>query len=929
MIEIEIYRVRIGLHYGRHLKVKGIKCLNFFELLIIMSLLPIAGIEPNPGPISENSVNSSTLSVSFDDLNAIKNTFSVVHFNIQSISDKLDIIESEFCNFDIICLTETWLDQRTSNNTLSLNEYNLHRRDRVGDNHGGICVYATQNIYSRRRYDIERPNIECVWIEASVHNKKILIGTFYRPPNSAQEVLSSIEDSISLAFDTNIQHILITGDFNLDILKQSSHKKVLDLCQHFSLDQLINEPTHHTESSSSIIDLFLTSNKNIILLSGVGDPVLDQNIRYHCPVYCVLKFDKLTTPVYTRHIWLYDRADYESFSRDLNDIDRNSIKSNDIDEYANNLTECITKLAKKHIPNKDIKIRKSDPAWLTTDIKRLMRKRKRLYDKYKRSKNITDFEIYKNIRNKVTFEIRKSKKCQIEKLSEKLKSNEIDQKDWWKTLKSFITSEQPSTFPPLCKDDIVYTNDNDKANILNQFFTDQTILDDSNASLPSSNQIPPDKLESISISAYEVEDILKTLKTGKAAGPDSIDNRLLKEFARPLSAPLTDLFNFSLSTGKVPSLWKQANVTPVFKKNDPSDVSNYRPISLLNTIGKVLEKIIHKYIYNFLKEHQVITTLQSGFIPGDSTVNQLVDIYNTFCQALDDGKEVRAIFCDISKAFDRVWHKGLLFKLHSVGISGSLLQWFTDYLYNRKQRVVIPGVTSNWSSVEAGVPQGSILGPLLFLLYINDIVESINSSIRLFADDTTLYIIVDNPLHAANQLNSDLSKIHQWATKWLVTFNPSKSESIIFSRKRNKPNHPNVVMDQQPIQEVNSHKHLGLILSSDCTWHDHLEYIKSKAWTRINVMRKLKFKLDRRSLQIIYFTFIRSILEYADVVWNNCTQYEINDLEKIQNEAARIVTGATKLVSINSLIQETGWETLLNRRKKHKLLLFYKMKHYI
>ena len=195
---------------------------------------------------------------------------------------------------------------------------------------------------------------------------------------------------------------------------------------------------------------------------------------------------------------------------------------------------------------------------------------------------------------------------------------------------------------------------------------------------------------------------------------------------------------------------------------------------------------------------------------------------------------------------------------------------------------------------------------MLFLLYINDIVESINSSIRLFADDNTLDIIVDNPLHAANQLNSDLSKIHQWATNWLVTFNPSKSESIIFSRKRNKPNHPNVVMDQKPIQEVNSHIHLGLVLSSDCTWHDHLEYINSKAWTRINVMRKLKFKIDRRSLQIIYFTFFRPIFEYADVVWNNCTQYEINDLEKIQNEAARIVTGATKLVSINSLIQETG-----------------------
>ena len=174
---------------------------------------------------------------------------------------------------------------------------------------------------------------------------------------------------------------------------------------------------------------------------------------------------------------------------------------------------------------------------------------------------------------------------------------------------------------------------------------------------------------------------------------------------------------------------------------------------------------MHKYVFNFLNDHHVITTLQSGFVPGDSTVNQLVDIYNTFCQALGAGKEVRAIFCDINKAFDRVWHKGLLFKLNSVGISGSPLQWFTNYLDCRKQRVVIPGVRSNWSTIEADVPQGSILGPLLFLLYIDVIVDNINSSIRLFADDTTLYIIVDNPVQAADQLNFDLFKIHQWANK--------------------------------------------------------------------------------------------------------------------------------------------------------------------
>ena len=200
---------------------------------------------------------------------------------------------------------------------------------------------------------------------------------------------------------------------------------------------------------------------------------------------------------------------------------------------------------------------------------------------------------------------------------------------------------------------------------------------------------------------------------------------------------LSNLFNYSMSKGIFPDIWKEANVSPLFKKDDPSSVSNYRPISLLNTIGKVMEKIVHKHMFNFFLDQHAITSLQSDFVPGDSTVNQLVDIYNTFCKALDDGKEVRAIFCDVSKAFDRVWHKGLLYKLKLKGIDETLLQWLASYLSNRKQRVVIPGACSEWVAITAGVPQGSILGPLLFLIYINDIVEDIHSNIRLFADDTS------------------------------------------------------------------------------------------------------------------------------------------------------------------------------------------------
>ena len=509
----------------------------------------------------------------------------------------------------------------------------------------------------------------------------------------------------------------------------------------------------------------------------------------------------------------------------------------------------------------------------------------------------------------------------------KLRNTDTGPRDWWKTLKHFIKPNNTTSIPPLCKDDIVHTEEADKASLMNDLFVEQTILDESNATLPPNIDPPENNLNSISTSPHEVESILKSLQLGKASGPDEISNHILKKLATPLSGPLSNLFNFSLATGKVPLIWKEANVTPIFKKDDPSVVSNYRPISLLSAVGKVLEKVVHKHLFNYIRDHEILSALQSGFIPGDSTVNQLVDIYNTFCKSLDKGKEVRAVFCDISKAFDRVWHRGLLFKLESIGVSDSLLLWFKSYLADRKQRVVLPGAVSTWKYIKACVPQGSILGPLLFLIYINDIVVDIHSSIRLFADDTSLYIIVDNPQQAANLLNADLAKIHLWASRWLVSFNPSKSESMTLSRKQNKPLHPPLNMAQLNINEVTSHKHLGLIFSDDGSWHEHIDHIKAKSWFRLNIMRKLKFQLDRKSLEIIYTSFIRPLLEYSNVVWDNCTQYESNDLEKIQNEAARIVTGATKLTSLQSLYIETGWESLASRRQKSKLVLFYKMQN--
>ena len=215
--------------------------------------------------------------------------------------------------------------------------------------------------------------------------------------------------------------------------------------------------------------------------------------------------------------------------------------------------------------------------------------------------------------------------------------------------------------------------------------------------------------------------------------------------------------------GTVPSSYIEANVWPVPKAGDLSQVSSYRPISLLNSENKVLERLVFKYLFNKLRDNNLLCSLQSGFLPGDSTVNQLSFLYITSCHALDSGKEVRTVFCDISKAFDRVWHAGLLAKHHAAGVTGNVHAWFADYLSNRKQRVVLPGIVSDWASIHAGVPQGSILWPLLFLFYINDIVHDIGSNIWLFADDTSLLIIEDDPVTAAGCINTNLVRISKWA----------------------------------------------------------------------------------------------------------------------------------------------------------------------
>ena len=409
-----------------------------------------------------------------------------------------------------------------------------------------------------------------------------------------------------------------------------------------------------------------------------------------------------------------------------------------------------------------------------------------------------------------------------------------------------------------------------------------------------------------------------------------------------MCVPLKIIFDNILETGIFPDQWKEANVTPVHKKNDKQIISNYRPISLLPVLAKVFERIIFKNLYNHLISNGLITKNQSGFRPGDSCTNQLLSFVHEIHTAFNKCLEVRSVYLDMSKAFDKVWHEGLIFKLEQNGVEGKLLNLFQNYLTNRKQRVVLNGMESNWGEIKAGVPQGSVLGPLLFLVYINDLEKGIKSSVKFFADDTSLYSIVHDPVVSAEELNHDLDLIKNWAHQWKMCFNPDptkQAEEILFSQKLTSPVHPLISFNNNEVKRVSNHKHLGLTLDSKLSFAKHISEKVSTARKGIGIIKHLAPYLPLKSRDQIYKMHVRPHLDYCDIIYHipgkirETTEldsslslhYQMNILEKTQYQAALAVSGAWKGTSRTKIYDELGWETLDQRRMFRRLTQFYKI----
>ena len=907
----------------------------FQHFLTFKLLLRSGDIETQPGPRRKNSL-------------------SVCHFNINSLSAhnfaKLSSLKAfnSVHNFDIICLSESFLDSsfHSGNPDLAMNGYELVRADHPLDiKRGGVCLYYKETL------PIKICNInnlsECLLCEISFNNQKCFIISLYRSPSQSSNEFNIFLKELEVIIDNictpgNSDLVIIIGDFNaklsiwnLDDSDSTEGTEISAMTSSYGFTQIISEATHILPNSSSCIDLLFTNQPNMITNSGVL-PSIHPNC-HHQIIYANINFQLFFPPPYERQVWHFDRADCESIKQSISNIDWNRIFLDmDVNLQVETFNEYLMNILKNFIPNEIIEINDKDPPWITKAIKNKIDKKNQLYRRYLQGgKLFSDLEVVNDLTMSINEMILASKNCYYDRLSKKLNDPKTSPKAYWSILKSFFGDKKVPIIPPLLYNDKYISDFKAKAELFNNHFSEQCSLIPNSSSLPDviSGPLPFPSLSSFTIDADKLLNLIRSLDINKSHGYDQISVRMLKICDSSLIKPLLIIFNNSLNSGMFPSAWKKANIIPIHKKGDKMDVKNYRPISLLPICGKLFEKVIYNTLYKYYESNDILNVNQSGFRQGDSCINQLINITHDVFQSFDSNPplEVRGVFLDISKAFDRVWHKGLLFKLKSNGIEGNLFNLIESFLCNRLQRVVLNGQNSKWEKIAAGVPQGSILGPLLFLIYINDISDNLESNVKLFADDTSIFSVVLDPNLSATQLNNDLQKIQQWAYQWKMIFNPDPSkqaQEVIFSRKNAKPFHPNLIFNQSNVIRTSSQKHLGLILDEKLNFKEHIKILIEKSSKGISVIRKLRYQISRHSLVTLYKSFIRSILEYADVIYDQPSNDSFSDkIESIQYNAALAITGAIRGTSKDKLYKELGLEYLSSRRWLKRLCLFHKIYH--
>ena len=866
--------------------------------------------------------------------------FAILHHNVRSLLRNGEQFKDLVFNLNIplscILVTETWLRETSVPPTLP--DFIFVHNNRIGRTGGGVGIYIYSSLNFSLRDDLKCNNaiVESIFIEIKCENSKdIIVGCIYRPPDGS---ISNCMEELEALFEklkNEKKIIFIGGDFNVNFLHFSTDSNVSQFVELFislNLYPTLNRPTRVSTSTNTLIDSIFTN----FLGPATSGVIVDNLVSDHFPIIlscdCNVKIHKLPKQNRT---FKPDKID--KFRHRLTVLFQNFNHITCSNEAVNHFCHTIESEIDKFFPFRKSN-RKITPLrpWIDHHLLHRINIKNRMHKAYLKNKCPAKYARLTSFRNELKSDIRSARRKYYQKL---LKENQSNAKRSWQILNEVtgrVVSRTCSLKQLECDGQII-TDQKDIAEALNEFFS--CVGANINENVPQSTIDPTtfilnDVLETCfldPVTESTVMAILMELKdTGGANNP--ISTKVLKLLAPAIIGPICHIVNLTFESGCFPDQLKISSVTPIFKQGKKEVPGNYRPISVLSPLSKIIEKCMKRCILSFLESKNIFSQNQYGFRAKHSTEHALITFMDFVTDELEKGNHVIGVYLDIQKAFDCVNFQILFRKLIKYGIRGKSLELIQNYLTNRKQKVKLEDengavVFSDLRSITCGVPQGSVLGPLLFLIYINDL-QNASSLFRAitFADDTNLFMAAPSLENLCDSVNSELDKIKIWFDSNRLSINVSKTCFQLYS-KRSLEDAPDIKINDISITRSSSVKFLGVIVDEKLSFKEHIEYVSKKLSIGIGFLYRGREILNSKQLTLLYKAIIQPHLTYCNLIWGINYPTHIKKLHILQKRAARVILGLKYNDPVSHKLKDLGITPVSQLVKKQCMMMIYKIKH--
>ena len=824
--------------------------------------------------------------------------------NTQSIVNKIDETRAVVAagDPDIVAFTETWTNETIDDSYLQINGYNMiirnDRSDTEGGRGGGIVVYVKNEIRAWRD-DAKSDFSQYGTMVIKTKNNEIRIHTVYRSPNSTRENDDKLCEWIRGMKGVN----LLIGDFNFPDIEWdngragSRGRHFYEAVADRFMEQHVEEKTH---ISGNILDLILSDTEGTV--ENVKNEGRIGRSDHEIITFTVnVNNEQTKERQYYRN---YRRANFGEMRIKMKEVRwEEMLEDKDVNEMWSLIRSKIEQLTDENVPNSLVR-NNNDPKWMNGEIRKCLKEKKKAWKRYKMTKTERDKDVYKQWEKKTKDEVKNAKKKLEREVIKDAKNNP-------KRFYSYINSARKtkSKIGPLKRENgEIVADASEKAEMLNSFFSSVFVRSTKEVPIIEKKTVP--EINSIEVEEEDVREALGAIKDGSAPGPDGISTKVILELKEELVQPLTALFRASLETAKIPDEWRDAIVSPIYKKGKKTEPNNYRPVSLTSVFGKTLEKIVKKNLVRHIKTNNLLRSTQHGFRPGRSPQTNLIDFFNIATKWMDEGKSFDVLYLDFSKAFDVVDHERLMVKVEAIGIRGKLKDWIRNWLRDRRQRVKVDGCMSEWLAVLSSVIQGSVLGGTLFTIFIDDIdMAVIEALIRKFADDTKVARLIQS-LEDAKKFQLVIDNLCEWAEEWEMAFNVAKCKILHFGRKNPQYEY---TMQGKKIEVATEEKDLGVWVNTALKPTRQCEAAAKMANFTLGQIRRTFHYRKKSHFLPLYKTFVRPKLEHSVAAWCPWTEADIATLERVQQRAVRQISDKSG-TTYEERLQSVGLMSLRERR---------------